>query len=50
MSTKALYRHAATLYNCGDARIDRHNRRAWVRSIKYLGDKWLLAKNCQRLT
>lgn len=22
----------------------RHNRRAWVRSVRQLGDKWVLAK------
>lgn len=22
----------------------RHNMRAWVRSLRFLGDKWLLAK------
>lgn len=31
-------------FACGDRRIDRHNQRAWVRSIRHLGDKWLLAK------
>lgn len=24
--------------------INRHNQRMWVRSVKQLGDKWLLAK------
>lgn len=28
-------------FNCGDRRIDRHNQRAWVRSVRYLGDKWV---------
>lgn len=36
-------------YSCGITRIDRHNRLAWARSIKLLGDKWLLAKPAQRL-
>ena len=26
------------------AHTNRHNQRAWVRSIRLLGDKWLLAK------
>lgn len=26
----------------------RHNQRAWVRSVRMLGDKWLLAKNVER--
>ena len=25
-------------------RTVRHNRRAWVRSVRQLGDKWVLAK------
>jgi hypothetical protein len=24
---------------------NRHNQRAWVRSVRHLGDKWLLAKH-----
>ena len=27
---------------------NRHNQRAWIRSIRFLGDKWLLAKPVQR--
>lgn len=30
-------------FNCADAKTNRHNQRAWVRSIRFLGDKWLLA-------
>jgi hypothetical protein len=26
----------------------RHNMRQWVRSIRQLGDRWLLAKNVRR--
>jgi hypothetical protein len=26
----------------------RHNMRQWVRSIRHLGDRWLLAKNIRR--
>ena len=36
-------------FNCGTARIDRHNRLAWARSVRLLGDKWLLAKPYARL-
>ena len=31
-------------FNCADRKTNRHNQRAWVRSIRLLGDKWLLAK------
>jgi hypothetical protein len=27
----------------------RHNCRQWVRSIRYLGDKWLLVKKVQKI-
>ena len=49
MNTKML-KHVRTLYNTEgvDKRINRHNQRQWVRSIRFLGDKWLLAKHVQR--
>ena len=42
MKTNLLTR-ARNHFRSGDARIDRHNQRAWVRSLRFLGDKWLLA-------
>lgn len=30
------------------AKTNRHNMRAWVRSLKMLGPKWLLATQVQR--
>jgi len=44
MNTKML-KHVRTLFNTEgvDRRINRHNQRQWVRSVRYLGDKWLLA-------
>ena len=27
----------------------RHNIRSWVRSVRYLGDKWLIAKPIDKL-
>jgi hypothetical protein len=49
MNTKML-KHVRTLFNTEgvDKRINRHNQRQWVKSIRYLGDKWLLAKHIQR--
>ena len=49
MNTKML-RHVRTLFNTDgvERRINRHNQRQWVRSIRYLGDKWLLATPVQR--
>jgi hypothetical protein len=29
--------------------VQRHNCRAWVKSIRFLGDKWLLAKKVERI-
>jgi hypothetical protein len=49
MNTKML-RHVRTLFNTEgvEKRINRHNQRQWVRSIRFLGDKWLLATPVQR--
>jgi hypothetical protein len=30
------------LFKSGIRSTDRHNRRAWVKSIRFLGTKWLL--------
>lgn len=46
METKLL-RRLRQLFNCGVPRIDRHNQRQWVRSVRHLGDKWLLAKSIE---
>ena len=45
-----MLRRARELWNTGIRDLDRHNRRAWVRSIRFLGDKWLLARSQQRLS
>ena len=49
MKTNVL-KHVRQLFNTQgvDVRINRHNQRQWVRSVRYLGDKWLLAKPVQR--
>jgi hypothetical protein len=49
MNTKML-KHVRTLFNTKDVdnRINRHNQRQWVKSIRHLGDKWLLATPVQR--
>lgn len=47
MNTQVL-RRVRELFNSGIPRIDRHNRRQWVRSVRHLGDKWLLAQQVQR--
>lgn len=31
------------------ASTSRHNARQWVRSVRYLGDNWLLAKKVERV-
>lgn len=30
------------------AHVNRHNQKAWVRSVLMLGEKWLLAKPVER--
>lgn len=49
MKTNVL-KHVRQLFNTQgvDVRINRHNQRQWVRSVRYLGDKWLLAKPVMR--
>ena len=42
MKTNMLIR-ARQHFNCADAKTNRHNQRQGVRSIRFLGDKWLLA-------
>ena len=42
MKTNMLIR-ARAHFNCADHKTNRHNQRAWIRSIRFLGDKWLLA-------
>ena len=34
---------ARRLWNTGNTRLDRRNQREWVRAIRRLGNKWLLA-------
>ena len=50
MSTRQLLRRARQLFNAPGvpAHITRHNRHQWVRSVRRLGDKWLLAKPLER--
>ena len=42
MNTKMLTM-ARRLWNTGNPRLDRRNQREWVRAVRRLGDKWLLA-------
>ncbi len=49
MNTSAL-RRVRKLFNVPHVppHINRHNQRQWVRSIRQLGDRWLLAKPVER--
>jgi hypothetical protein len=49
MNTKML-KHVRNLFNTDGvpAHTNRHNQRQWVKSIRHLGDKWLLAKHVTR--
>ena len=42
MKIKMLTR-ARSHYNCADTKTNRHNQRAWIKSIRFLGSRWLLA-------
>jgi hypothetical protein len=39
-----LLARACRLWRSGDKNLDRYNRRAWLRSVRILGDKWILAR------
>jgi len=47
MNTSFLIK-ARKHFACGNRRIDRHNIRAWIKSLRFLGDKWLLATPATR--
>lgn len=47
MKTTMLTR-ARKHFNSGMKHVDRHNQRAWIRAIRMLGDKWLLAKPMEK--
>lgn len=53
MTTKQsqLLRMAVRLYNNPHVpkEINRHNQRQWLKSIEFLGDRWLLAKQVERV-
>lgn len=44
-SARRLLKHARTLYSVPGVpeSTNKHNRKAWARSVALLGDKWLLA-------
>lgn len=49
--TKALLRRAVVLYPrtpYTSASAVRHARRQWIKSVGYLGEKWILARPVQR--
>lgn len=45
MSRITLARRAVRLFSSDyvPLRTNKHNRRMWLRSVKFLGDRWLLA-------
>lgn len=51
MNTKLL-KHTRELFKSYDVpeHVRRDYRRKWIRSVRLLGDKWLLAKHIQRKT
>jgi len=47
MNTKML-KKARALWATGNRRLDRRNQLAWVRAIRRLGSRWLLAQHVPR--
>jgi hypothetical protein len=50
MNTKLL-KHTRELFKSYDVpeKVRREYRRKWIRSVRLLGDKWLLSQSVQRL-
>ncbi len=48
---KIIDSKARELYNNKEVpqEVNQYNQRKWIRSVLKLGDKWLLAKNVQRI-
>jgi hypothetical protein len=46
----ALLTRVRRHFCCGIAKIDRHNQRAWIISVRFLGPRWLLAIPVEKLT
>ena len=45
-----MLKHVRELFNTSyvSVQTNRHNQKQWVKSVKFLGDKWLLAQHVQR--
>ena len=51
MQTEQLRRKVRQLYNNKQVpqEVNQYNQRKWVRAVLKLGDKWLVAKQIQRI-
>ncbi len=51
MKQSQLLRQAIRLWSnpLVSKNVQRHNQRAWLRSVQMLGDKWLLARQIGRI-
>ena len=49
MKTRMLTK-ARQLWATGNKSLDRRNQREWIRAIRKLGDKWLLARYVEKRT
>jgi hypothetical protein len=51
LNVRDLVRHSHTLWDSPyiPEHIVRHNRKAWVRSVVRLGNRWLLAQKVRRI-
>jgi hypothetical protein len=49
--TLKLCKKALRLFNNQDAskETNRHNARKWLKAVEFLGDKWILANQIQKL-
>lgn len=49
MSKVQMIRRAIRLWSGSTSkRVNRHNQRQWLKSVEFLGDRWLLARQVTR--
>lgn len=44
-----LMRRAVEMWKTGDRDLDRYNRRAWIKAVRRLGDRHILATRVERV-
>lgn len=48
MDKDTLEEMAKRLWNSGNPKIDEHNRREWLKSVEFLGPKWIMLQKVEK--